>query len=157
VVLQHAFITSHTVMHAAAVARLNSRAFKQQNATKLYPCVLLLQELVPHIGGAAAGLMQELLLPALLPLLDDPSTAAGAFPIAAQLVAAAAAGGSGGSSGVAAMEADGAAAAAANGNGVCGHSSAADVLLSKMDAVLDDRWAGSGCFGVGAGMRVAHK
>jgi hypothetical protein len=39
------------------------------------------------------------------------------------------------------MGVDGAAAAApANGNGVCGHSSAADVLMSKIDAVLDDRW-----------------
>lgn len=77
--------------------------------------------------------MQDLLLPALLPLLDDPSTAAGASPIAAQLVAAAAASG-----GMAtAMELDGA--AAANGNGVGGHSSAADVMLAKMSEVLDDR------------------
>lgn len=84
--------------------------------------------------------MQELLLPALIPLLDDPSTAAGAFPIAAQLVAAAAAvPGSISSNGPAAMDVDGAA-AAANGNGVAEHSSAAAVLLSKMAQVLDDRW-----------------
>jgi hypothetical protein len=84
--------------------------------------------------------MQDLLLPALLPLLDDPSTAAGAFPIAAQLVAAAAAAAGGVSS---AMDVDGTSAAAVangNGNGLCGHSSAADVLLSKMSEVLDDRW-----------------
>lgn len=98
----------------------------------------LLQELVPHMGGAAASLMQELLLPSLLPLLDDPSTAAGAFPIAAQLVAAAAAEATTGSRGPTAMDVDGAA-AAANGNGVCEHSSATDVLLSRMAAVLDDR------------------
>lgn len=91
------------------------------------------------MGGAAASLMQELLLPSLLPLLDDSSTAAGAFPIAAQLVTAAAAvEASTGSRGPTAMEVD-AVAAAANGNGVCEHSNATDVLLSKMAAVLDDR------------------
>jgi hypothetical protein len=99
-----------------------------------------LQELVPHIGGAAATLMQELLLPSLIPLLDDPSTASGAFPIAAQLVAAAVAAPGSISNGPAAMEVDGGAAAAASGNGVVGHTSAADVLLSKMAGVLDDRW-----------------
>jgi hypothetical protein len=70
-----------------------------------------------------------MLLPALLPLLDDPATSAGAFRIAAQLAAAAAA-------------AAGGAPAAANGNGVAHDSSGpADVLLSKMAAVLDDRGA----------------
>lgn len=93
-----------------------------------------MQELVPHIGGAAAGLLQDLLLPALLPLLDDPSTAPGAFPIAAQLVGAAA---TTGGVPAAAMDLDGA--VAANGNGVAGHSSAADTMLAKMAEVLDDR------------------
>lgn len=93
------------------------------------------QELVPHISdGAAASLLQDLLLPALLPLLDDPSTAPGTFPIAAQLVGAAAATGAVPS---AAMNVDGA--VAANGNGMIEHSSAADALLSKMAEVLDDR------------------
>lgn len=93
------------------------------------------------MGGASAILLQDLLLPSLIPLLDDPATAAGAFPIAAQLVAAAVTAPGSSSNGPAAMEVDGGAAAAANGNGVAGHTGAADVLLSKMAGVLDDRWA----------------
>jgi hypothetical protein len=93
------------------------------------------------MGGASAILMQDVLLPSLIPLLDDPATAAGAFPIAAQLVAAAVTAPGSSSNGPAAMEVDGGAAAAANGNGVAGHTGAADVLLSKMAGVLDDRWA----------------
>jgi hypothetical protein len=103
---------------------------------------------VTHLGGGAAQLMQGVLLPALLPLLDDPSTAAGAFPIAAQLVAAAASSSSDGS----AMEVDQATTngpgpeVLADGNGLChavaagggAPGGAAAALLSKMAAALDD-------------------
>jgi hypothetical protein len=86
--------------------------------------------------------MQQLLLPSLLQLLDDPSTAPGAFPIAARLVAAAAQEAAAGpsSNGAAAMEVDGA--AHSNGNGVAADvqpGDAAGALLMKMQEVLDDR------------------
>lgn len=96
----------------------------------------LLQELVIHIGGSAARLMQQLLLPSLLQLLDDPNAAAGAFPIAARLVAAAAEEAAG--SGAAAMDVDGVA-AYSNGNGTAGHGDTSQALLAKMQEVLDDR------------------
>jgi hypothetical protein len=103
----------------------------------------LLQELVVYIGGSAARLMQQLLLPSLLQLLDDPNTAPGAFPIAARLVAAAAQEAAGGASsnGAAAMEVDGA--VYSNGNGVVAggqQGDAAGALLAKMQEALDDRW-----------------
>jgi hypothetical protein len=103
----------------------------------------LLQELVVFTGGSAARLMQQLLLPSLLELLADPSTAPGAFPIAARLVAAAAAEEAAAgvsSNGAAAMEVDGV--AHSNGNGVADYAYAGDAagaLLMKMQEVLDDR------------------
>jgi hypothetical protein len=88
--------------------------------------------------------MQQLLLPSLLQLLDDPSTAPGAFPIAARLVAAAAqeaVTGASSNGAAAAMEVDGV--GHSNGNGVVAAGQggdAAGALLVKMQEVLDDRW-----------------
>lgn len=94
----------------------------------------LLQELV-ITAGPAAQLMQQLLLPALLRLMDDPGTAAGAMPMAARLVAAAAAAGYSG---------PGAAAAHVDGNGVSamdvdGDVDASTAVLARIQDVLDDR------------------
>lgn len=93
----------------------------------------LLQELVLHLGDAAADILQQLLLPALVGLLDEPDTAAGALPIAAQLVAAAAP--------------HAAAACCGNGNGLASPAGAVALLLAKMAGVLDDRCVqcGRGC------------
>lgn len=50
----------------------------------------LLQELSSHADGAAAPMLEQLLLPSLLTLLRHSDTAAGILPIAAQIVGAAA-------------------------------------------------------------------
>lgn len=89
----------------------------------------LLQEIVIS-GGPAAHLMQQLMLPTLLQLMDDPATAAGAMPIAARLVAATVMHGN---------------AAAVHGNGVSamdvdGGAGAATAVLARMQDVLDDRY-----------------
>ncbi|KAF6252628.1 hypothetical protein COO60DRAFT_1552102 [Scenedesmus sp. NREL 46B-D3] len=126
-----------------------TQLLEQLNPADPLACLValqLLQELVINVGGSAARLMQQLLLPSLLQLLDDPSTAPGAFPIAARLVAAAALEAAGGlrSNGAAAMEVDGA--AHSNGNGVAVEGQpgdAAGALLAKMQEVLDDRGSAS--------------
>jgi hypothetical protein len=76
--------------------------------------------------------MQQLLSPSLLPLLDNPDTAAGVLPIAAQLAAAAVTGGD--ASRTLHHHGNG------NGNGMMPAASA-DALLMRMAELLDDRWA----------------
>eukprot|EP00879_Flechtneria_rotunda_P029188 GHRR01031468.1.p1 GENE.GHRR01031468.1~~GHRR01031468.1.p1 ORF type:complete len:508 (+),score=226.57 GHRR01031468.1:2668-4191(+) len=143
------------VMAAAATHNSNAELFRQsgfmqQLLNQLSPCdpltclvaLQLLQELVTNLGPSAAQLMEQLLLPALLPLLDDAGTVAGALPIAARLVAEAATAGAayGGGSSVANMDGQSQHTrhVQSNGNGVV-HDSPANALLVKMAEALDDR------------------
>eukprot|EP00775_Hariotina_reticulata_P013804 gene13804-13925_t len=135
-----ALVIAAAASSAAGVELLKQSGMMNQLLSQLSPsdplsCLValqLLQELVQNRGPGAAGVMQQLLFPSLLPLLDAPDTAAGALPIAAQLAAAVAAAG-GDSHDVIHY---------GNGNGVIG-AGGADSLLMRMAELLDDRGSAS--------------